>query len=75
MKKLGIFLLSVFLIITFGRALKPGSDAIFEVMNTTLDLSASEQLVWSFMPYIIVAILLGILISYLTGHISTDGGE
>lgn len=73
MDKLGILLLGGFLIVFMARFIKPAMDRVYEVMNTTYTLSTSEQLIWRFMPFIIPAILFGLLIAYVTGHVGHRG--
>ena len=76
MAKIGIGLLGGFLILVVGRVLKPAMDSLFTIMNTTYTLTTTEGMAWRFMPYIIPAILFGILIAYISGKIgSSDRGE
>jgi len=77
MSKFGVLLLAGFLIILLGRALKPGFDSIYDIMNTTFNLTynyTNEATAWRFMPFLIPAILFGILIAWVTGKIG-DRGE
>ena len=69
MAKLGVFLLGGTLILLLARVIKPAIDGIYEIANSTYALSVSEQATWRLMPYIIPAILIGLLIAYLTGRI------
>ena len=75
MAKIGIGLLGGFLLVVLGRALKPAMDSLFAIMNTTYTLTTTEGTAWRFMPYIIPAILLGILIAYVTGKLGSGKGE
>lgn len=69
MAKLGVFLLGSAVVILLARVIKPAIDGIYEIANSTYPLSISEQATWRLMPYIIPAILFGILVAYLTGRI------
>lgn len=72
MARLGVFLLGIVVtVLVGGMAVKPAMDKLYTIMNGTgmPSLSGTEQVVWQLMPYLIPAILFGILVAYLTGKI------
>jgi len=77
MVKIGTFLLGGFLIIVLARVLKPAMDGLFPMVNQSAgyNLTIAESVTWRGMPYLIPAILFGILIAYLTGRIGMGGDE
>ena len=72
MAKLGVFLLGGTLVVLLARVIKPAIDGLYTIMNSTFTLSAAEQVTWRFMPIIIPAILIGILVAFLTGRIGNS---
>ena len=76
MAKFGTFLLCGFLLVVMGRILKPAMDGLFPMMNASAgyNLTVAESVLWRGLPYIIPAILFGILIAYLTGRIGGSEG-
>lgn len=75
-----MFLLGSSLILVMMRGIKPAMDSLYTIMNSTgmADLSMTESAAWRLMPYLIPAILFGILVAYLTGKIGghrDTGGE
>ena len=81
MGRLGVFLLGGAIVILLGgMGIKPAMDGLYNVMNSTgmANLTMTESVAWRFMPYIIMLVLFGILIAYLTGKIGghhDEGGE
>lgn len=81
MNRLGVFLLGTALILVMMRGIKPAMDGLYTIMNSTgmADLSMTETVAWRLMPYIVPAILFGILVAWLTGklggHRDNTGGE
>jgi len=70
--RLGVFLLAGVLVVLLARVIKPAIDGLYVIMNTTFTLSVAEQATWRAMPIIIPAILIGILVAYLTGRIGNS---
>lgn len=75
MSKIGIFLLGGFVLILMSRAIKPGFDAIYTAMNTTVTLAPAESMIWRAMPFLIPIILWGILVFVVSGKIGISEGE
>jgi len=80
--RFGVFLLGgIVVVLLGGMAIKPALDSLYTIMNSTgmPALSATEQVVWQFMPYLIMLVLFGILVAFLTGklggHHDTGGEE
>ena len=81
MARLGVFLLSVALILLFGgMAIKPAMEKLYNITNSSssYNMTPTAQVLWQFMPYIVIGILLAIAVAYLTGKIGghrDNGGE
>lgn len=81
MARLGVFIFGVVMVVLLGgMGIKPALDGLYDIMNGTgaANLTMTESIVWRGMPYIIMAVLIGILVAYLTGKIGghkDEGGE
>ena len=75
MSKIGVFLLGGLVLILMARAMKPGIDAVYTAMNTTVTLAPAESMIWRAMPFLIPIILWGILVFVVSGKIGISAGE
>lgn len=75
MSKIGVFLLGGLVLILMARAMKPGFDAVYTAMNTTVTLAPTESMIWRAMPFIIPIILWAILVFVVSGKLDIGKGE
>lgn len=75
MARLGGFLLGAIVLGLLMWALKPSYDNLFDIMNSSVNLTNVESVAWRSMPLVIPAILFVILVLYLSGRIGKRRGE